>query len=219
MDSRHKGFTLIEILVVIVIFSIIVAATYQALFTGNSLWFQTETKIKLRENLRLSIDRLIREVQQSGIDKKGISQIFILNGEGFNSSDVLRFSIPIVCEVNGNVMGNDGYVAHWGAPLTWGCHAPTCMDADNNCNTIDYKYLEYRLSKDSKLLRRVLDYNWQVIREDVIAQHIMDFQVEQSFDQRIVSIHVTAEEVSNSKAPFSVEADFDVYLRNIEGRK
>ena len=213
LSQTKNSFTLIETLVVVCIFSVMMTGTYQALFTGQSLWFQTETNIKLREDLRNAIEKIIRELQQSGNDQQGINQTMALDGEGFNKSDIVRFSIPVVCEVNKMVIDPKGNVAHWGAPLTWGCTEASCMDADDNCNTVDYKYLEYLINNKKQLVRRVLDYSWKVIREDIFAQNITDFQADESLDGRTVNIHITAQD-SSAKANAKISTEFTVYLRN-----
>ncbi len=76
----HKGFTLIELMITITIFSLIMMGLYP-IFTQIST-FNSENYIRtlLIDNLRLSMDRLTREIRESiDIDDDGV-------GDGFPDS-------------------------------------------------------------------------------------------------------------------------------------
>ncbi|MFA5089166.1 MAG: prepilin-type N-terminal cleavage/methylation domain-containing protein [Candidatus Omnitrophota bacterium] len=211
---KRKGFSLVEVLVVTLILAAIIAGGYTILASGESAWFTTDANIYLSENLRQTVQRISAELRESGSNSLGVMQVSINDGAGVNGTDILRFSVPIVCEAGGTVISSSGDVNHWGAPLTWGCDSPSCMDADNDCSSIDYRYVEYQINANNDLLRRVLDNSGSVVREDIFAQGIVDFQVSLSADQNVVTLICSAQKVSALSRVMSASRTAQVYLRN-----
>ena len=105
------------------------------LFTaGQMSWAMTNTKIQLQENLRRSLERVGSELAQSGRDSANALQVSILDNTGVNSTDILRFSIPI-CPCGVSVMDVNTEIKKWGAPLVWsqtGCQNTWTLNAQNN---------------------------------------------------------------------------------------
>jgi prepilin-type N-terminal cleavage/methylation domain-containing protein len=211
---QPPGFTLIELIIVITLVTFLIAGTYSAFLTGQSLWTKIDRSIELEDNLRKALDRIVPELAMSGHDKRGFFQVLVSNDGGAHGSDIVRFSIPVICQNNGNAVDPQGNAAHWGAPLTWGCAQASCMDADNNCDTVEYKYIEYLLHDDRSLRRRVLDYSQNVIREDVIASSVQEFQVETGSNQRALTLTLKAQTDLGGKATAEESAKRTVYLRN-----
>jgi prepilin-type N-terminal cleavage/methylation domain-containing protein len=117
--TKNNGFTLIEAIIVMGIFSLIMGGASMVLFSGQSVWSTLDIEIRLQENLRNAIERVSKEVGQSGSDQDGVMRLTINNGAGVNNSDIIGFSIP-VCVCSNIAIDADGNVANWGAPLTWG---------------------------------------------------------------------------------------------------
>jgi prepilin-type N-terminal cleavage/methylation domain-containing protein len=211
---QRAGFTLIELMIVVALLTFLIASTYNTFLTGQSLWTKVDRSIELEENLRQAFDRITPELSMSGHDKQGFFQVWLGDNGGAGGSDILRFSIPVVCQTGGNIVDAEGNAAHWGAPLTWGCSQPSCMDQDNNCDTVEYKYIEYRLNDRHQLVRRVLDYSQQPVHEEVVASRIADFQTEPNFNQRVLTLTLKAETNLLGKSKSTAELKRDVYLRN-----
>ena len=254
----NRGFTLIEALMVMGIFSVIMGATYFVLFSGKSVWATLDVQIQLQENLRNTIGRVSKELKETGADGNGVMQLSISDGTGVNNSDVIRFSIP-VCVCSNIVIDANGNVAHWGAPLAWGklscitdvntiiadsegkadiCHLPpgnpentqdlsvalsavsahlahgdwvgTCAP----CTTDNNKFIEYRLNAANQLVRRILNSNTVLVREDVFALGIADFQASLNGAQDVVTFVVTASRNTIFNRPMSRTISMDVFLRN-----
>ncbi len=215
----QRGFSLIETMIVAVIVAMIMAGGFVVMASGQSAWFTTDATIQLEENLRMAISRLTRELAESGADLTGNLQVFISNGTGLNGSDIIKFSIPVICNSATLVMDGDGNVAYWGAPLKWGCYGSTyqgsvCMDADNNCTTLEYKFIEYRLISNNQLARRVLDATNALVREDIFAKNITDFQTTLSGDENVVTIDVSGQNTSVLNRIISASKSVNVRLRN-----
>jgi prepilin-type N-terminal cleavage/methylation domain-containing protein len=67
-----KGFSLIEIMVVVAIFTIIIGAAYALLNSGRTGWYSGDTKIELQEDLRELADAITYELSQSAISRIAI---------------------------------------------------------------------------------------------------------------------------------------------------
>jgi prepilin-type N-terminal cleavage/methylation domain-containing protein len=119
MTRAQKGLTLIEVLVATLILSLILMTGHIALLAGQSAWSTTDTQIRLQESLRQTLERVGRELQESGSDNNGASQVSIMDGTGPNATDALRFSIPL-CVCGNSPLNANGDIANWGAPLNWG---------------------------------------------------------------------------------------------------
>ena len=121
----EKGFSFVEMMVTTLIFSVMVAGSFTILSAGKNIWLVTDKQVQLKESLRKTLDRVSKELRESGKDKNGVTQVTIGNNTGVNGSDVLKFSIPI-CGCAVNVMDNNGDVNSWGAPLVWGTNTSNC---------------------------------------------------------------------------------------------
>jgi len=208
MDMRgSRGFTLPEVLIAVAILAATVGITAQIFLSGQNTWFTSDAKIRMQENLRKTLYRVAAELRQSKSTQQNI-----FNGTGPNSSDSIRFSIPVVCQSGGAYLDTSGNVANWGAPLKWGCSSYTCMDADASCSTVEYKYIEYRINSSKRLIREVLDENLVVKQTDTMADDITDLQI--SISGNVVTLTATATVTAANKRTLTASASLQVYLRN-----
>lgn len=208
------GLTLVESMFTLAIFLLVVGGVYGVLAVGKATWFEMDTSIDLQQNLRSALQKVTRELSESGFDKNGVWQVDIADGTGTNGTDILRFSIPVICHNGDNVIDSNGDVAHWGAPLTWGCTSYSCMDSDNDCATVDYKYVEYSVDADNQLVRKVLNSALVTVRQDLIVQYISNFQLSKSVDSNVVTIQLTSQKQSLMGRTMTSTSSMDVYLRN-----
>ncbi|MCM8781748.1 MAG: type II secretion system GspH family protein [Candidatus Omnitrophica bacterium] len=63
--NKQKGFTLIEVLVSVAIFSFTVLAVLTLLQLGHLTWHQDIGLLELHQNIRLALDGMSREIRQS----------------------------------------------------------------------------------------------------------------------------------------------------------
>lgn len=214
IGQMKKGFTLVEMMIVVVILAIMIGGAYFALTTGESTWFSTDASITVQQNLRQTVEKMTRELTESGLDQNGIAQYTVNDGTGVNGSDTIRFSIPVICHTGDNVIDANTDVAHWGAPLTWGCTSSICMDADDVCATVEYKYINYLLGNNNQLLRRVLNPGGVTIREDILADGILDLQMTVSADLKVITLNITAQKNSALNRLITATTSIQVFLRN-----
>ena len=209
-----KGFGLVELFAVVAIISALTATVNLMISAGQSAWFNSDAQFELQSNLRRAFEKLSRELQESGKDKNGMLQVTLYDGTGVNGTDIVRFSMPALCQNNMSVIDVNGDVAYWGAPLTWGCTTSSCMDADNDCATVDYKYIEYYVDSSNRLIRRVLDNVGNEVRQDTVALNITNLQASFSADHNVVTVVLTGQTQSVLKRTLSASTSVGVYLRN-----
>lgn len=116
--KKIPGFTLIEMMVVIAIFSMIMASIFGVLAIGRSSWYQGTTQIDTQQEARKAMDKIVRELRESGSQKItiGASQV--------------TFQISTGVDANGQII--------WGACTNW---------ADNT-NTVANYAIKYYLSSN-----------------------------------------------------------------------
>lgn len=204
---KAAGFSLVEIMIVTFLVSAITGGIYLIFSSGQASWFTADANIQNQDNLRKSLQRISAELRQSKADKK-----YIFDGTGVNGTDILRFSIPILCQAGSTFIDSDGNIPYWGGPLTWGCSSLTCMDADQNCTTLEYKYIEYFVDNNQQLRREILTEGLNVVHGDVFAVHISDFQV--TVNGNMIHIMAKAQKETMPNRLLTSQADIDIYLRN-----
>ena len=204
--NSKNGFSLVELLVVVSIISVMLGGTFVVFSAGESSWCTAEAGIALQESLRRTLDHVTMELRQSKT-----SQIQVFDGTGLNSSDIIRFSIPVICHNGDTLLDGSGDVAQWGATLRWGCRDAACMDADDSCTTADYEYIEYRLAAGDRLVRRVLDGNFDEVREDIFANNMTDFQITNG---SVLSIQATARVPTAMNRVLTAQTTTSLFVRN-----
>lgn len=205
--KNAKGFSYVELMVTISIISLMTLGGYAVLSSGESSWFTAEAGIQVQESLRLALDKMTTELRQSKLSKVSIN-----NGGGLNSTDEVIFRIPVICHTGDNLLNASGDVAYWRATLKWGCWDAVCMDADDSCATLDYDFIKYAVISGNKLVRQV----WQdvdlMVRQDVMANNISDFQA--SFGASSISLTIKAEVKSVLNRPVTAIVQNSVDFRN-----
>lgn len=83
--NKYAGFTLVEIMVVLAIFTIILLSIYAVMFAGERSWQACSTKIQLQEGLRNATGTFTDELRQSSYTQVSIAT----NGKS------ITFSIPV----------------------------------------------------------------------------------------------------------------------------
>jgi len=210
---KREAFTLIETLIAVAIFVILIGGIFTVLSMGRSSWYQADLSIELQQNLRRGMDRIVRELHESGcenVDHVPVDiceaseyRVEISDDTGINNTDILKFSMYLDC--NGT--------KRWAAPLYWACKDASCLDQDSECGTIEYYKVEYLMNSENQLTRRVLDTGESLVREDVIAGNIQDFQVSRNGD--IVDVQISVEGTDVFGRYLTYNLNNQAYLRNL----
>jgi Tfp pilus assembly protein PilW len=205
---------MVELLVVIAISAFMLTSIFTTFMTGQATWFTADSAIELRDNIRVSNEKIGRELRESGFDSVAAAQVTVLDGSGANATDILRFSMPVLCNSATSLLDANGNVAYWGAPLTWGCTTSSCMDANDTCASVEYKYVQYEITSSNQLVRKVLSPALAVAQQDTIASNVTNMQITTSADQNVITIQLTAQKLSPLRKLITLTKSIDVYLRN-----
>lgn len=212
-QNRVRAMTLIELLVSMGIFVFLMAAVVAVLTISQSSWRQADRQIGLQENVRKARMRLTRELAESGFDAAEPTpncMVAISDNAGVNGSDIIRFSIPVDHDNDGDVLDVNGDI-EWGAPLLWADKNPDCEGPGDNCDYLGYE-IEYLINADNQFVRQVFDSGGVLINEAVYAERITNFQVSRS--GALVTVELTAETTAFLGRPLVYRLLWDVYLRN-----
>lgn len=100
MPLRFRtGFTLIELMIVMLIFSIILGAMFAVMNMGKASWHSGDTQIQVQQEARKGMDRIVKELRQTGT-----STIIGVPADG-NLYNTITFRIPDEdgIDANGNI--------------------------------------------------------------------------------------------------------------------
>jgi len=206
----QSGFTLVETLVSVLIFSLMAGGFFIILSGGQSTWHVTDISIRIQQDLRQALSRVTKELHESGFDHNGTCQVTLLDGAGFNSSDILRFKVPVDWDNDSDFLDINSYI-EWGAPTLWANKDPNCEGPNNNCQYLGYS-IQYEINDQLQFIRKVLDTSGTVIRTDIMAEHITDFQV--SRNSNIVTLQITSQRNTVFGRSLFASLSAEVLLRN-----
>lgn len=216
--ANLRGFSLTELLIAMSILVFLLTAVFSLLGQAQSSFFTADTGIDLRNSLRLSSERIALELRNTGY-QNNVAQFTILNNVGVNSSDILRFSIPVLCSSTSTLLDANGNPSYWGASFNWGCNSYACMDANADCSVLEYKYIEYSLNASNQLERKVLNAAFNTVNASttIAGNDIINFQISLSADTHIITFVLNGQKKSPTGRIVTVTYSNDVLLNNLGG--
>lgn len=206
----NKGFSFVELMVTVAIISLMGAGAFAALASGRASWFTAEAGIQVQESLRKALDQVSTELRESRF-----SQTTVTTGGGFGGTDIVKFSVPVICHAGDSLIDSSANVAHWGATTKFNCRDSACMDADNNCSTVEYKYIQYELIAGNLFVRKILDNSNIVVKQDTVAINVADFKVNMPGASSPVTVTIKSQVSSVLKRPISATVSTNILFRNV----
>jgi hypothetical protein len=186
---------------------------YGLLARAQFAFQDSEATIKLRNELRLLTQKIDMELRQSGYDSTGTPQFSIQYGAGINGSDILQFSVPVICQTNATLLDASGNPAYWGATIKWGCTTPDCADANNSCASVEYKYIQYALNGSGQVIRSVLNPLLNTVSTQALAEDITGFQVSVA-ETRMMTLDISGQRMSTTRRVITASVAETVRLMN-----
>lgn len=98
-----KGFSIVELLVVMAIFTIICGAIFASLSSGNVLWDTGSNQARIEQEVRKSVEKIYRELKETSSSRVTI-------GGGGTS---ITFQVPVDSDNDGDIIDDSGQV-EWG---------------------------------------------------------------------------------------------------------
>ena len=106
-NKQQKGFSLIELMVVVVILGIIVLGLVTFFTGGAKSWVAGQSQLEAQRNARQAMDRMVREIREASVittndDKKIIFNTPWVTGITYEllSNTIYRNSIPLINNVS-----------------------------------------------------------------------------------------------------------------------
>ena len=147
MESREKGFSLVELMVAMVVTLIISGAVFQLVTAGQSAFRREPAMSDRQQNIRMALDTISQDIYKAGFGVPDYAQVFTsaLNGKGVDGSggqksDLLELVVAAECgELT--VCGVSGKELFTLEALN-SCFVPpatviTSCDTGTNCPTFD----------------------------------------------------------------------------------
>ena len=179
-DAERAGFTLLELMVVVAIFSIIIGASYALLNAGRTGSYTGYTKIELQEDSRRAMEAIVAELSQSVFTRVGI-------GAGGGS---ITYQTPVEVDASGiwvdtdsdnqndfyleNTLDGSGNV-RWGAYLAREDHFVASADREGRqvqLLRIGDELIRRVGAEDFRLTGNIVSVNFSRISNDIIRVSI-----------------------------------------------
>jgi prepilin-type N-terminal cleavage/methylation domain-containing protein len=147
VETREKGFSLVELMIAMVVTLIITSAVFQLVSAGKTAFRKEPAMADRQQNIRAALDLISQDIYKAGLAVPDFSQVFTRNldasgpmGSGGVGSDQLELvaaadcGILAVCKVDGvNIFTTE--------PLNTCFQFPTAVivgcDTGTNCPTYD----------------------------------------------------------------------------------
>jgi len=202
----RRGFSLAEILVTCMIFSLLAAAINSTILVGNSSWQANSTEVELQQGLRQAMERMRHDLQQTG----AVSFDFMvgINGEPdpvtYHASEDC-YLLPPAEQAPGCDPAYD-----WGIYTT--LTFQTVDGASNRRVSWDANWTSYFLNGNE------LERTYGTQPTAVVAGNLQSIQIRRLYDStEVVEVRLTAQKDTLAGAQgrtISSTLNFDVQLRN-----
>lgn len=136
-EYKKKGYTIIEMMVAAVLFSMVIAGLYAALYVGRSGYMTDAGIMDLQQSSRRSMDGMIRELRQSAISDVTINATeeeisFFINA----SSNAIRYYLNNSTLFRQHPANVNFTMAHDVTSLRFCCERVGACDNDCSASTV-----------------------------------------------------------------------------------
>lgn len=97
-----KGYTLLETLIVVALFSLLFGIVFEILTTGGTSWNIGSTQQEVDTQVRQGLENMVKELYATNSGRSSIT-----NDVPHPGSQIITFQVPVGYDVNGNII--------WGA--------------------------------------------------------------------------------------------------------
>lgn len=186
MKRERKGYTLVEILVVVVLFGLLFAAVFEILSTNRIAWDTSSTTQNLENQARFGLNNMARELYNTN---SGRIAIEAQPEPGAESNQRVTFQVPVGYDANGNL--------RWGAEGT------------------ESDFIRYSIN-GNQLLRQVLDDDGStILNSRVLANDVRNVQgLQFSLTNNLLTITLTTQRISPGKRNLAQTMTSEVAFRN-----
>lgn len=147
MRLMKKGYTLIEILVVVGILAILSGLVFSMMGSGNLAWNAQNIKLELQQKARIAMEYMVEDLYQTTPNQLSLA----------NGNTIVIFKVPVIVPPD-----TDIYDA--GGDITWGA-----------LSNITYS-IRYSRNAGNQLVRDVIDPSSAVMNTKICANNVTALQ-------------------------------------------
>ena len=200
------GFTLVELMAALIIFSIVAASVYSLINMSNIIFRSNDASARINEDGMQLLRTISREVEQSSATNR-----LVITPIGSNS--VIRFQTPVDYDNDGDVV-NDGPTN----TVEWGAYDEVNQTQKGSGQNPFNRWVRYQMTSN-QLIRDVLNSSLNPVNglSRVVANNVQAFTVTQN--QNTLTAGVTlqvADSVGQNGQPrnFQATVSQNIFLRN-----
>lgn len=112
VNPRYKGFTFIETIVTLLIFSIILGAIFTAMAMGRLSWYSGDAQVEVQQETRKGLSGMTRELRQT---RSSVIRDVPPDGNYYNT---ITFNVPEDIDGDGDTIDNTGNI-EWSSDITY----------------------------------------------------------------------------------------------------
>jgi len=91
--NDKKGFSFLEMMVVLGIFTTLTAGTYSIIVMGESTTHEGLTHIEISQDVRLGIDRMVKELRNAQSSTINIPAAGVINFQVLNNPNIIQYAL------------------------------------------------------------------------------------------------------------------------------
>lgn len=162
-----RGFTVMEMIIAISIFTFIAGAMYGVLATGRRSWLTGEALVTTQASARIALDRITRELHHSAA-----THVTINNTLFGDTVDSVRFDIPIDAD-------SDGFLDLFAGSslLVYGADDAGDFDGDGQLWEQGWEIEFQRDVLNEQIIRRVLDITGAEASRQIMANDVSSLDI------------------------------------------
>lgn len=192
---KRCGFTLVELMVVGLIFTLISLAIFGVLSVGRQSWCTGSTQVQLQQETRKAMDWMVKGLRESGSTHANITE----------SGSIITFQVPVDQDNDGDVLDSSSDV-EWGAEGNLGWSIEYSLSNEQILRKV-FNNADPRVEQTSKVLANN-------IRSDNPPPNALMFIGSPGVNPTGISIEVTAEKDAVPGRTMQSTLNSQVTLRN-----
>ncbi|MBI4845257.1 MAG: type II secretion system protein [Candidatus Omnitrophica bacterium] len=161
MLKGKKGYTIVESLIAMAIFTLIIGTLFTMLISQNNFFSQSRAKMDVSSAARKAMTVIIKEMRLCKVEYVEVYNLPIDQGGVIDHTDAtsIKFQVPVDWDGDGDFFNEYGII-EWGAE-----------------GQEDYALQYYWDSANERIIRRVWDSSANEDSFTVIAEDIFDFKI------------------------------------------
>jgi len=141
-----EGYTLIEVMISLLVFSIVVSGIFLVMIVGRSSWYSGDARIELQQELRKVIAQISNDLKQSSVSKLYLDSTM---SQSFPNDGVAHHAIAF--KVDQGVNNSTGIIIWSSTPISYNLTGNQILRSDgvNPATVVANKITDFNLTRQS----------------------------------------------------------------------